>query len=398
MSRRRGKTQTKRDKPRSRQPATSAQVSNAHPGGGGAAKDGGTGGSADEPQALVVTHRFDSGADGEPYSATVRLSGRRVGVRGVPRASDAFTHEEIVDGIVPGTGQVSITSWVYGISSGEWNVTAQVVRPAAQAAGSGASRTWKRESSEPMSRASWSWLRWSLSDVPATPVKTRWALLAPLARIPAVVPGSFTVLGALGILLALVLQGVIVARAGVSVSASLTVSLLALVAGLIAAKLWSRSLHPGEALIGPGWAVDGFLVVAPVVAVVAALAAGLPLGVYLDATAPGLFLAVAIGRVGCFFTGCCAGRCTSSWFGIWSSDRRIGARRIPTQLLESAAGLLIGGVAAALVLGDAVAFQGGVFLAAILSYFVIRQFLLRLRAEPRRYLWQRRRPLTPKGA
>lgn len=398
MSRRGGRAQTKRDKPRSRRPAASTQVSNTHEGGGGAAKYGQTGGSTDEPQALVVTHRFDSGTDGEPYSATVRLSGRRVGVRGVPRAGDSFVHEEVVHGIVPGTGEVSITSWVYGIASGEWNITAQVVRPAAEAAGTGASRTWKRESSEPLSRASWSWLRWSLSEAPASAVKTRWAVIAPLARIPAVIPGSFTVLGAIGILVALMLQWVVVMRAGVSGSASLTASIFALVAGLIAAKLWSRSLHPGEALIGPGWAVDGFLVVAPVVAVIAAVAGGLPLGLYLDAVAPGLFLAVAIGRIGCFFTGCCAGRCTRSRFGIWSSDRRIGARRIPTQLLESAAGLLIGGIAAALVLGNVVALQGGVFVAAIMSYFVIRQFLLRLRAEPRRYLWQRNRPLSAKGA
>jgi phosphatidylglycerol:prolipoprotein diacylglycerol transferase len=174
--------------------------------------------------------------------------------------------------------------------------------------------------------------------------------------------------------------------------------MLAIVAGLIGAKLWSRALHPGESLIGPGWAVDGFLIAAPVVAIAALGVLGLPIGVVLDATTPGLFFAVAIGRVGCFFTGCCAGRCTRSRWGIWSSDRRIGARRIPTQLLESATGLLFGAVSAVLVLGQVIAIEGGVFILALASYFVVRQSLLRIRAESRRYLWQRKTPLVTGGA
>src|SRR6516164_10979336 len=60
----------------------------------------------------------------------------------------------------------------------------------------------------------------------------------------------------------------------------------------------------------------------------------LPAGVFLDATAPGLLVAMAVGRVGCFFAGCCGGPPTASSFGVWSSDQRVGARRIPTQLLE----------------------------------------------------------------
>ncbi len=109
----------------------------------------------------------------------------------------------------------------------------------------------------------------------------------------------------------------------------------------------------------------------------------------LDATAPGLFFAVAIGRVGCFLTGCCAGRCTSSRWGVWSSDRRIGARRIPAQLLESAAGLLIGLVAAWLVIGSVPVVEGLNFVAAFGVYLVVRQLLLRLRAERREYSWRR---------
>ncbi|MDO8483705.1 MAG: prolipoprotein diacylglyceryl transferase, partial [Candidatus Limnocylindrales bacterium] len=206
-----------------------------------------------------------------------------------------------------------------------------------------------------------------------------------------VLPGSFTALGTLGIMVALVVQTTILARENVSVSGSLVVFLIALASGLIGAKVWYAVLHPGpwrQSVLG-GWSVDGFLVIAPAVAVAALLAFNLPIGVFLDATAPGLFFAVAIGRLGCFFTGCCAGRCTRSRWGVWSSDRRVGARRGPTQLLESAAGLLIGVAAALLVLNEVPGVGGVVFVAMFVAYIVVRQFLLRLRAERREYSWRR---------
>jgi phosphatidylglycerol:prolipoprotein diacylglycerol transferase len=198
-------------------------------------------------------------------------------------------------------------------------------------------------------------------------------------------------LAVLGVLVALIVQAAILAHENVSVGPSLVVSLFALVSGLVAAKLWYAVLHPGpwrQAIMG-GWAVDGFLVVAPAVAVAMLLEFNVPVGVFLDAAAPGIFFAVAIGRLGCFFTGCCAGRCTRSRWGVWSSDRRVGARRIPTQLLESAAGLLIGVMATALVLGHAPGAGGIVFVAAFAVYALVRQFLLRLRAETRKYSWRR---------
>jgi phosphatidylglycerol:prolipoprotein diacylglycerol transferase len=353
--------------------------------------------AAVEPEAIVVTHWLDPGDDGDPYSATIRLSGRRVGILGFPGPSDTFVHEETVDGIVPGSGPISVSSWVYGLQPGEWAVTGELIGRPVQVEGS----SWAsggRPAREPLSRGIWSWRRWTLSAGAATPLKTRWALVAPVARIPAVVPGSFTLLGLLGILVAVIVPALILDRAGVSIGRSILASMIAIVGGLTGAKIWSRALHPGEAIIGPGWAVDGFLVVAPVAAVTALLALDLPIGLFLDATAPGLFAAVAIGRFGCFFTGCCAGQCTRHRFGVWSSDRRIGARRIPTQLLESAAGLVIGVVAGLLVLDNAVGVHGAVFVGSVAAYLVVRQFLLRLRAEPRQYLWRRSSRIAVPGS
>lgn len=396
MARRRTATTGRRPTPRSRQTADSRPASDTAPVGStgrNASEQTAASGTA-EPEALVVTHWFDSGEtgqDGEPYSATIRLTGRRVGIRGNPKPRDTFAQEDRVDGIVPGSGPVSVTTWVYGLQPGEWTVTGHLVRPASHAGGHEPRDRWRRTSLEPLELARWSWRTRSLSTGPATPLKTRWALLAPLARIPAVLPGSFPALGTLGILVALIAQSAYIARASLSVGSSLAVSLLALAFGLIGAKVWYAVLHPGpwrQSLMG-GWSVDGFLVIAPAVAVVALLAFDLPIGAFLDATTPGLFFAVAIGRLGCFFTGCCAGRHTNSRWGVWSSDRRIGARRVPTQLLESAAGLLIGSVAALLVLLDVPGVSGLVFVAAFAAYIVVRQFLLRLRAERREFSWRR---------
>lgn len=336
-----------------------------------------------EPEALVVTYMFDSGDRDEDqlYDVTVRFTGRRVGVSGVPKAGDSFSKDETIEGVVPGTGPVSLTAWIYGLQPGEWTVDARVIRGPGAERGSARARAG---GTSPIQPATWSWRRWRPMTTTARPIRTRWALLAPLARQPAVIPGIYTALAVAGFVLALALQAVILSSSGIDAGPPLAASLIAIVGGLTGAKVWYAFLHPDESLIKGGWAVDGFLVVAPLVAAVTLFTWNVPIGRVLDATTPGIFLAVALGRIGCFLTGCCAGRCTASRWGIWSSDRRVGARRIPTQLLESAAGLAIGLVTLALVLAGGMLVPGAVFVVAFAVYAAIRQALLRLRAERRK--------------
>jgi phosphatidylglycerol:prolipoprotein diacylglycerol transferase len=63
----------------------------------------------------------------------------------------------------------------------------------------------------------------------------------------------------------------------------------------------------------------------------------IPFLALLDAAAPFVALAHAIGRVGCFFNGCCYGRPTTSWCAVIFPGHAEPV--IPTQLIE-AAGLL----------------------------------------------------------
>lgn len=344
------------------------------------AVESGTAEGAVEPEGLSVTHWFETAVDGEPYAATIRFTGRRMGVHGKPGPGDTFVKDETVEGIVPRSGPVSVTTWVYGLAPGEWTVTADLVRSGTRRPVVGG----RPSGAHTLPRAAWSWRRWALSSGEFGPVKTRWEPLVRLTRIPAVIHGSWPGLLALGVLVGAAVQIGLLVRANVPIERPLVVDALALLSGLVGAKLWYVALNrqTWRRSITEGMSVDGFLVTATLVAGAALLAFNLPIGLFLDASAPGLFFGVAIGRLGCFFTGCCAGRCTRSRWGIWSSNRSVGARRIPTQLLESAAGLLLGVATTAVFLGFAPSVRGATFVAALAVYVLVRQVLLRLRAEP----------------
>jgi phosphatidylglycerol:prolipoprotein diacylglycerol transferase len=197
------------------------------------------------------------------------------------------------------------------------------------------------------------------------------------------------VLVVIGALIGIVIDAGLLAMNGLAVAPSLLAILLASLAGLVAAKAWYRALNPGATLLGRGWAVDGFLAVTPLAAVALFVAFGLPVGRNLDAAAPALFSTVAFGRVGCFLTGCCAGRMSASKWSVWSSNGTIGARRIPTQLIESLIAAVLAGVTTLLVAVGAPQPDGAVFITAMATYFIARTLLLRSRDQPRRFLWQR---------
>lgn len=340
-------------------------------------------GSARDLEALAVSHWFDSGEDGDPYTATVRFRGQRLDVRGKPGPTDAFVRDEQIRGVVPGSGPVSVTSRVYGLEPGEWTVTAELI-PTRSAAPKPTDRKLRsRPGGATLPRASWSWRRWSMSSGEFRPVTTRWAPLVRLVSPPAVIPGSWTGLVALGAAIGLVIQAALLRRADIPGLAGTVVTLVALAIGLAAAKVRYIMLHPRTWRTSPaeGWAVGGFLVALPLAVLAGLLLLRLPVGAFVDASTPALFFGVAIGRLGCFFTGCCAGRCTRSRWGIWSSDRRVGARRIPTQLLESAVGLILGIGSLGILLLAPLPVEGLTFLGAMTAYFAARWRLLKLRLE-----------------
>jgi phosphatidylglycerol---prolipoprotein diacylglyceryl transferase len=101
---------------------------------------------------------------------------------------------------------------------------------------------------------------------------------------------------------------------------------------------------------------------------------------------------MSIGRPGCFWAGCCTGRPTAARWGIWSSDRRLGCRRAPAQLLEALAALVSGLAVLIVVLIEGLARSGPAGVVGLAVYTLCRQAILGLRAEPR--MWRYGRPVT----
>jgi phosphatidylglycerol:prolipoprotein diacylglycerol transferase len=90
-----------------------------------------------------------------------------------------------------------------------------------------------------------------------------------------------------------------------------------------------------------------------------------------------------VGRVGCLLGGCCVGRPTRSRWGVWSSNRHVGVRRIPVQLMESALAGALALLTVPAVLAWGTSSDGAVFVAAVAAYTAGRQLLFPLREIPR---------------
>jgi len=328
-----------------------------------------------------VTSWFDPGTSGEAHAATVTFRGQRDGIGSKPQAGDTFTKTERIERVVPGSGPVSVTTWAYGLNPGSWTVTAEFGRAHAAVIKDAAGR----RGGQTLPRARWSWLRWRLRDAPFGAVRTRWSPLVRFTAVPAVIHGSWTALVGLGIVIGIATLLWLLSFDGIAAGPALVVAVIGTLGGIVGAKLWYVVLRPRQwrTSLAEGWSIDGSIGAAPIAAVAAMLVLGLPVLAFLDAGAPAFFVGVGIGRLGCFFTGCCAGRCTASRWGVWSSDRRIGARRIPTQLLESALGIGLAILFGSLVIADIPPIDGVVFVVGLGTYLAGRQLLLRLRADAR---------------
>lgn len=327
---------------------------------------------------LAVTYWFDPAPHSASYPVTVRFSGRRVDVKGRLQAADRFVQDEKIEHVIPGSGPISLTARVRGINAGKWVVTAQMQESAAPVR-----RPQEQESAAPETAPLRPivrlWRRWAPPASSVEPVST---CPTPFVHVPGILPGIWGVLVTLGMVIALVLQGLVISVDHLVVGPWWAVSLVAIAVGIIGAKIWYIVLHRRTHSID-GWCIQGFIVSGPVTAAIMLAVLKVPIGVFLDVTTPGLLIAMAVGRVGCFFAGCCGGPPTASRWGVWSSDQHVGARRIPTQLFESLLALSLGLGVLVAVLGHGPR-GGAYFVAALAAYTLVRQGILRLRAEQRR--------------
>lgn len=323
-----------------------------------------------EPQGLALTYWFDAAPAGEPYPVSVRFTGQRLSDNGTAVPGESFEVVHTLPLVLPGSGRVAFSAHVPGLHPGRWRVTAQPVRSPAAADGRAVLPPGLRRGTT-----------------------TGATMFLPVARVraPGARLGIWPSLVLAGTSVALILQFLLAAARHLPAGRLLVWSLLACLLGLVGAKVYYLATHPQERgnPLRAGMSVQGFVLAAIGVLLTGGWVSGIPLGPMLDVTAPGLLFGLAIGRVGCFFGGCCAGRPTASRWGVWSSDRRVGVRRIPVQWLESTwAGILAAGtMTAVLLLRPAV--DGLLFVAGLAAYIAGRQVLFPLRAIPRKTRWVR---------
>ena len=330
-------------------------------------------------QILAVTYWFDPAPHPKPYPVTVRFSGRRIDVKGRVQAGDRFVQDETIEQVVPGSGPVSLTARIRGINAGDWVVTAHMLGSASSSMRGSKEQENIAAEAESLSPIVRLWRKWAPPAGSVEPVRT---CLIPLAHVPGILPGIWGAMVTLGMIVALALQALVISRDHLPLGPWWAVTLVSIAVGISGAKVWYIVLKRHEHLFN-GWCIQGFIVGAPLTAAIMLAALHVPIGAFLDTTAPGLLVAMAIGRVGCFFAGCCGGPPTASRWGVWSSDQNVGARRIPTQLMESALALSLGLGSLVLVLGRGPT-NGAIFVAGLAAYTLVRQGILHLRVEARK--------------
>jgi phosphatidylglycerol---prolipoprotein diacylglyceryl transferase len=332
-------------------------------------------------QLLTPTCWLNPGEHGDPFTATIRFTGRRMDVTGPARPGDTFSQDETVSGIVPGSGPVAITAEVRGINPGTWTVTARLVARA----DAGQAQPGPHAGAVAAGKVPWP-RRVRIPAPPDTAVRTTTLLQS---RVPGVIRYAYACLVTLGVLSGLGLEALLLSTAHYPLLRPILFSVAAVAAGVIGGKTWYAAVHRGRKW--DGWCIQGFVAGAAVVVAATAIAGpGLAAGAFLATATPALLIGMGIGRHGCFWAGCCTGRPTASRWGIWSSDRRLGCRRMPVQLLEAWTALAVGAGSLIAVLLAGLPRSGPVAVAGLAAYTLIRQLILGLRDEPRQWRYGRR--------
>jgi phosphatidylglycerol---prolipoprotein diacylglyceryl transferase len=322
-----------------------------------------------DPQGLGLTYWFDAAPSGEPYPVTVRFMGQHTGTsEDQASPSHTFDVQSTVHQVIPGSGRIALTTRVLDLAPGEWRVTATPVSsPPRQ--NSGLSEPHTHQLALPRSSA------------------TGTTTYAPIARVraPGVRLGAWPAFVGIGTVVALLTQALLAGHHNLPTLTLLVISFVASLLGIAGAKIYYLAGHRDEknSLLLAGMSIQGFALLAIATVLLGSLLLGIPIGRMLDVTAPGLLFGMSIGRPGCFFGGCCAGKPTASRWGVWSSDRAVGVRRIPVQLIEAASSGAIALAAMLAVLLTYPATGGLIFVGAIAANTFIRQLLFPMRETQR---------------
>jgi phosphatidylglycerol:prolipoprotein diacylglycerol transferase len=209
----------------------------------------------------------------------------------------------------------------------------------------------------------------------------------PLGRFGTFTVGTYGIFYAIGFLLALRLAVHYARKEGIDGARIVDLGILGLLAGFVGAKLLLYLIdaryyftHPIEMLhsLRSAGVFYGGLGLAILAGVVYVRRHRMPLARTADIAAPSLALGQAIGRIGCFFAGCCYGRTCDLPWGVTFRDPRaaeltgvpLGVSLHPTQLYHAAADAFI--LAVTVWLMRRRRFPGQVFWVYVLLYAILR--------------------------
>jgi len=138
-------------------------------------------------------------------------------------------------------------------------------------------------------------------------------------------------------------------------------------------QIWKRRRDGGAAQYGG-------LIVALACSVPLLAALHLPFGAYWDVAIFTILVLMIFGRVGCLRHGCCAGRPSQSWMGVYLPNRSgEWTKRFPSQLLEAGFAILL--LIVAMAARRPTLFPGALFLLVVAGYSAGRLVLESTREE-----------------
>jgi len=186
---------------------------------------------------VAATYWLDSVSGGPPFSVLIRFVGTRVGVTGQPHPVTVSSRSSGWTGSCLAAGGCPITTRAEGVNAGQWQVTATPIQELDNAHTGTETRLPRRE-------------------------LTAHTRIAPLVHGPGVRQLMWPALVGLGVLVGLVLQALLLARAHVDVPVATGISLGASILGYVAAKGWYLALHRQHprTFLQAGACIQGFLV------------------------------------------------------------------------------------------------------------------------------------------
>lgn len=214
-----------------------------------------------------------------------------------------------------------------------------------------------------------------------------------LFKIGSVTIYTYGLMMALAIASAIIMSYFRAKSKGLSQDALIDIAIYGVIFGIIGAKVVFFLTELPEIIKNPSYIIDtlssGFVLYGSLIGGVGAAyiycrIKKLDFLRYFDLVVPSISLAQSIGRLGCFFAGCCYGRPTSSPFGITFKNSPFapnGVKLIPTQLISSGGDLLI--MAVLLVFSSKERKKGQTAGLYMILYSIGRFLVETLRNDPR---------------